>query len=490
MKKIRGAVTLILLIVFLFTGSIGASAAEYGTYFDSMIRFMQGMFYKDVSDEEALKAALKGMFSALDPYSDFYDPEETEALNNSLNGNFVGIGAGLEKTDKGVKITKVYEGSPAEKVGVYEGDIITAVDGNSVLDKDAEAVAAIIRGTEGTWVRISILRGDKTKEFSIVRGVVTISPVEYRLEGDKAYILIDSFGLGTSERFSKALAEADKSKIQKIILDLRGNGGGYVDEAVKIAEQLIPPGVITTLAYKSDEMSDRVYSATKTHPDYIVAVLVNKGTASASEILAGALEDAGNGYLIGQNTFGKGIFQNMFCVLTPEAFLKYSELHGDEYVTELQWMSYYGVFPDKDEILGTVKLTTGHYLTPKGRAIHGIGLKPAVILPDAATPNGVVLSSVKFLSSTTPISINQYDVEVYQTESILKAGGFFTGTPDRQFDTETQDAVKRFQEKFALAPSGIIDIKTRDQLNKTLLELRSDNDKQYTKAVELLNWFR
>ncbi len=489
MKTLRKVIALSLMVVLLFSGTIKASAVEYGSYFDTMLQFMRGMYYKDVTDEDGLKAALKGMFSALDPYSSFYDREETEALNSSLNGNFVGIGAGLEKGDKGIRITKVYEGSPAEAVGVQEGDIITAVDGSSVVDKDAETVAAAIRGEEGTWVRLTILRGDKTKEFSIKRGLVTINPILYRLEGDVAYIRIDSFSLGTSNRFNEALEEANKNKIHRIILDLRGNGGGYVDEAVKVAEQLIPPGVVTTLDYKSEEMLDRVYYAKKSHPDYIVAVLVDKGTASASEILAGALEDAGNGFLLGQNTYGKGVFQNLFTILTPEAYLKYSELYGDQYVTELQWMSYYGVFPDNDEILGTVKLTTGHYLTPKGRAINGIGLAPVITLPDPSAPNGVDLSSVSILSNTVPMAIDQYDIGVYHAEKVLKAAGYLSTTADRYFDSATQEAIKQYQKAYKLPQTGIIDIKTRDQLNKTLIELRNNNDKQYAKAVELLNWF-
>lgn len=490
MNRFKGVISLALIIVFLFAGSMGASAQEYGPYFESMLQFVQEMYYKDLTDEEGLKAALKGMLAGLDKYSAFYDNHEMEAFNSSLNGNYVGIGAGLEKSDSHIKITKVYEGSPAEKAGILEGDLITAVNGVSVFDKDAETVATAIRGDAGTTVRITIIRENLTKEFSIVRGTVSINPVMSRIEGENAYIRIDSFGAGTAAKFNKAMDEVDKNSIRKIILDLRGNPGGYVDEATAVAEKLMPPGIITTLDYKSDVMTDQVYSSNETHPDYIVAVLVDEGSASASEILAGALEDAGNGFLIGQNTYGKGVFQNLFSVLTPEAYEKYNKLYGEKFVTEIQWLNYDGVFPKQDEILGTVKLTTGHYLTPKGRAIDSIGLKPAVALPNPTNPNNVDLSSINFLSNSEPITINIYDAEVYNIERVLKAAGYLTTTADKQFDTATQDAVKKYQANAKLPVTGTIDVNTRDQLNKTLLELRNKNDPQYTKAVEILNWFK
>jgi carboxyl-terminal processing protease len=477
-------------MVFIFSGSIGVQAEDYSSYFNSMLKFVQEMYYKDLTDEEGLKAAISGLLSGLDRYSAFFDREELEAYTNSINGNYVGIGAGLEKSGTYIKINKIYEGSPAEKAGIHEGDIITSVDGKSVEGMEAEDAAANIRGDEGTAVRISVLRADKKLEFSVVRGIVSINPVQYRLEGKKAYIRIDSFGSGTAANFGRAMAEVDKNEIKRIILDLRGNPGGYVDEAVEVAKKLIPPGVITTLDYKSEAMPDKVYYSDEKHPDYIVAVLTDENTASASEILAGALEDAGNGFLIGQKTFGKGVFQNMFNVLTPEAYKKYSELYGSEYISEIEWLSYEGVAPKEDEILGAAKITTGHYLTPKGRTIDGIGLKPLIELPDAIFPNDVDLSLVKALANSVDLTVSSYNDEVYNAEKILRASGYFSETADRQFDSKTQEAVKKYQAEKKLPVTGNIDLKTREQMNRTLSDLININDKQYSKALEILSWFK
>lgn len=489
MSKLKKTFCLILVTIFVFTGAFEARAENYGSYFDSMLRFVREMYYKDLTDEAGLKAAIKGLFSALDKYSEFYDKEELESYTNNLNGNYVGIGAGLQKIDSTIKIIKIYEGSPAEKGGLHESDLITAVDGQSVSGMQAEDVASIIRGEEGSTVRITILRKDKTLEFSIVRGVVNIIPVQYNIDANSAYIRMETFGSGVADYFNEAMAEADKENIKKIILDLRGNPGGYVDEAVNVARRLIPPGIVTTLDYKSENITDRVFSSYKANPGYIVAVLVDENTASSSEILAGALEDSGTGFLVGQKTFGKGVFQSMFNVLTPEAYKKYSELYGSEYVSEIEWLSYEKILPKADEILGAVKITTGHYLTPKGRAIDGIGLKPLVSLPNPTFPNGIDLTLVKALKNSDILTVSDYNDEVFRAERILKASGHLTETADKQFDAKTQEAVRKYQTEKKIPVTGNIDMKTRDQLNKTLTDLIHINDKQYSKALEILNWF-
>jgi carboxyl-terminal processing protease len=490
MKKIKGIIAVILVLVFVIAGNVSVWAADYGSYFNSMLKFIQDMYYEGLTDQDGLKAALKGMMSVLDDYSAFYDKEETEALNNTLNGNFTGIGAALEKFDRYIVIVKIYENSPAEKAGLIEGDIITAVNGESVADKDPTQVAAMIRGEEGTVVNITIKRGSIVKDFSIIRGVVNINPVRYRIEGKTAYIKIESFSSGASQKFNEALSAINKNKIRKIILDLRGNPGGYVNEAVNIAKKLIPPGIVTTLDYKSDKISDQTYISNQKNPFYILAVLVDQKTASASEILAGAIEDSESGFLIGQNTFGKGVFQSIYSVLTPEAFLKYSKLYGEQYVTNNEWMSYYGVIPDPDEILGTIKLTTGYYLTPKGRKIDGVGLKPNFEVANPADSLGLDLAAAGLLSNTGTIEMDHYSNDVYNAEMILKASGYLTSTPDRKFGFDTAEAVENYQKDKNLQPTGKIDIKTRDFLNKTLLELRNTKDLQYAKAVELLGIFK
>lgn len=487
MKKLKGFVSLILVICFIFAVSPITNAQEYGSYLEAMLGFMTEMYYEGFTEEEALTAALKGMFAQLDDYSAYYDKEETQIYINSLNNTYQGIGASLESSDTGIKVVEVFEDSPAEKSGLRPGDIIIAVDGKSVVGMDAASAATLIRGEAGTEVRLTIIRDGRQTDLSIIRGSVTNKSVNYRIEGRIGYISIDSFDKGTSKEFNIAIEAINKAGIKKIILDLRGNPGGYVDEAVAVARKLIPEGIVTTLDYKSENYNDKVYRSYGNHSDYIIAVLVDENSASASEILAGALEDSGAGFLVGQTTFGKGVFQNIFSILTPEAYNKYNKIYGTNYVTDIEWMTYHGVFPDDDEIIGSVKLTTGHYLTPRGRSINGIGLKPSFVEPNPSTPGGIYISRVAPVNEN--VELNSYSNDVFNAEKILKAAGYLD-TADRLFDDKTLEAVKKYQADNKLPVTGKLETATMNKLNETLNELRKNNDKQYTKALEVLSLFR
>jgi carboxyl-terminal processing protease len=222
MNKIKKIAFAVIMILSIFIMPLSAQSADYGSYLNAAVDFMQDLFYQDMNDLESLKAALRGMFGGLDDYSGFYDNEETEALMQSLEGNFVGIGAGLEKDASGCRIIKVYDDSPAQKAGLYEGDVITSVNGVSTLNKDAEQVASEIRGEEGTQVRLTIRRPGENadREFTLTRALVKIKSVFYRIEGDIAYIRIDTFNSNTAESFNKAMDVVDAGKIKKIMLDL------------------------------------------------------------------------------------------------------------------------------------------------------------------------------------------------------------------------------------------------------------------------------
>jgi len=489
MRKLKAFVSIVLVVCIIYAAAPVASAV-YDSYLGSMLEFMTEMYYKGLTDEEGLITALKGMFSGLDEYSGLYDREEMAAWYTNLDNSYVGIGAVLENHKDGIRIVEVFADSPAEKAGLKPNDIITAVDGKNVAGMDSTTVAAMIRGEEGTTVKLTIMRGDSRLDFSIVRGTVIRRTVYYRIEDKTGYIKISSFSDGTSDEFSDVMDVMDKNGIKKIILDLRGNSGGYVDEAVAVANELIPKGVITRLDYKSELLNDHTYYADGKHPEYLIAVLVDEGTASASEILAGAIEDSGTGFLVGQKTFGKGIFQSMFPVLTPEAYYKYKLLYGDSYVSQIEWLGYYGVMASEDEILGTVKITTGYYLTPKGRNIHEKGLTPSVTADNPTHPNGIVLSEITPLSGTGAIRPDAYNDEVYDAERILVASGYLKAVPDRLFDKDTVDAVKKYQADMKIPVTGTIDARTKEKLNSTLYELRNKNDEQYAKAVEFLGLFR
>lgn len=486
MKKLA---TILVLCVLLLTSTIPAMGMDYGDYLNSALEFMQDMYYLDIDDEEALKAALKGMFGELDPYSGFYDNQETQMINDSLQGSFVGIGASLEKCDEGVRIVRVYEDSPAERAGLRDGDIILAVDGVSTFGKEPAAVAAEIRGEKGTTVTLTILRQSDKLDIAVQRDQVVLNPVVWRVEGDIAYIYIESFTDNAGDSFNKAMDEIARRGITKILLDLRDNPGGYVDEVVAVARRIVPEGLITKLDFKSERLTDKEYYSDLKHSPYILAVLVNENTASAAEILAGAIQDSGRGVLIGQKTYGKGVVQNMFTVLTPEAYAKYSKKYNVHYITALEWLAYQGVIPDPDDFLGTIKITTGHYLTRNGRVIHGVGLAPDIEVAGRILPNGIDLALVSPLNNTGTLTLYAYGDDVLQAEKILRAAGYFNGTPDRKMDQETQEAIRKFQAENRIPETGDIDTQTRDKLNERLDTLRTEYDLAYMRGLSLLKAF-
>lgn len=486
MKK---AAAILILCIMLLMPLTSAMAMDYGDYLNSAVEFMQDMYYLDMDDEEALKAALKGIFGGLDPYSSFYDREESQRLTESLEGSFSGIGIAIERCPEGVRITKVYDGSPAEGAGLWEGDIILAVNGVSTYGKDADVVASEIRGEEGTTVTLTIQRQSSRMDVAIKRGIVVINPVVWRIEGDVAYIHIDTFNSNTGRKFSEAMEQIKQAGITKILLDLRDNPGGFVDEAVDVARKLVPEGLITRLDFRSERLSDTEYYSSLKNSPYLVAVLVNENTASAAEILAGAIQDSGKGVLVGQKTYGKGVVQNMFSVLTPQAYAKYSRQYGLKFITEIEWLVYQGIFLSPNEILGTISITTGHYLTRNGRQIHGVGLAPDVEAANRTLPNGIDLMLVGRLTNDKTLTLNDYGNDVDQAERILRAAGYFEGVPDKLLDEETQAAIKKFQSSEKIRVTGNIDATTRDRLNMLLDTLRTQHDPQYVKGMEVLKMF-
>jgi len=486
MKK---AAAILILCIMLLMPLTSAMAMDYGDYLNSAVEFMQDMYYLDMDEEEALKAALKGIFGGLDPYSSFYDREESQRLTESLEGSFSGIGIAIERCPEGVRITKVYNGSPAEGAGLWEGDIILAVNGVSTYGKDADVVASEIRGEEGTTVTLTIQRQSSRMDVAIKRGIVVINPVVWRIEGDVAYIHIDTFNSNTGRKFSEAMEQIKQAGITKILLDLRDNPGGFVDEAVDVARKLVPEGLITRLDFRSERLSDTEYYSSLKNSPYLVAVLVNENTASAAEILAGAIQDSGKGVLVGQKTYGKGVVQNMFSVLTPQAYAKYSRQYGLKFITEIEWLVYQGIFLSPNEILGTISITTGHYLTRNGRQIHGVGLAPDVEAANRTLPNGIDLMLVGRLTNDKTLTLNDYGNDVDQAERILRAAGYFEGVPDKLLDEETQAAIKKFQSSEKIRVTGNIDATTRDRLNMLLDTLRTQHDPQYVKGMEVLKMF-
>ncbi len=304
---------------------------------------------EDISEEAVADGIYRGMVESLgDAYSTYFTQEELAALRQHTQGIYYGIGASvsLDVTISYPRIVKVYEGSPAEEAGLREEDIIYEVGGETTYGLDLTEVVSRIKGDEGSYVTLTIVREGESDYLSIdvQRRKLNVPTVEYEmLEEGMAYILISEFDEITVDQFAEALAVARGNGMKGMILDLRGNPGGSLDSVVSIAQKMLPEGLIV---YTEDKYGQRnVYNCNgERQLEVPLVVLINGASASASEILAGAVKDYGIGTLVGTTTFGKGIVQSVIGLNDGSA----------------------------------VKLTISSYFTPKGNNIHGIGIEPDV----------------------------------------------------------------------------------------------------------------
>ena len=310
-------------------------------------------FYKDV-DADLLEIGMyKGLFSGLeDVYSAYMTKDEYEAWKASALGEFEGIGITFAQDDNGdFVILNTITGSPAAKAGLSAGDLILQVDGKEFTD--LETLGTAIRGDAGSKVEVTYQRDSKEYTISLIRAKIVTESVSYKLRKDNiGYIKITGFEDQTSEDFAAALRDLEVKGAKGLIIDLRNNGGGLVDEGVQIADKLMGKGTITYLQDRNGKKEYYESDAQKTSLPYVV--LVNDGTASTSEIVAAAIKDSDDGQLVGMTTFGKGIVQST------------SQL------------------PDGDAI----KLTIKQYFSPLGITIHKIGVTPDFVIKDNPNVDG------------------------------------------------------------------------------------------------------
>lgn len=312
-------------------------------------QLIDGSYLGDV-DEDALQSGIyKGYINGLaDPYSVYYDKEETEQLLETTSGEYSGIGAVLSQNRETgiITILQVYDDSPAEKAGIKDNDILYKVEGEEVTGVDLTEVVSNIKGEEGTEVKMTVLRGDANDEVEVaaVRGKVEAQTVKYEMkDGEVGYIRVSEFDSVTYDQYKAAIEDLEGQGMKGLIVDLRNNPGGNLATVCDMLDLMLPEGLIV---YTEDKDGNRSEETSDEEHQFKLpmTVLVNGNSASASEIYAGAVQDYGLGEIIGTQTYGKGVVQQIFDL--------------------------------KD---GTcVKLTIAEYFTPKGRNINGKGITPDV----------------------------------------------------------------------------------------------------------------
>lgn len=302
-----------------------------------------------VDDVALMRGAINGMMQSLgDEHSTYMDPTTYKEANQSLEGSYEGIGAYVDTTNDYLTITSPIPGSPAEAAGLLPGDQIIAIDGADMTGIDAEIARQKVLGPAGTTVHLTVARKeeDKPLEFDITRAKIDIASASGKmLDNGIAYIQVTTFGSNTTSELLSALNELMPQKPKGIILDLRNNGGGYLQTAVEVASQFMSDGVVLYEQYGDGTRNTYTVEpgGLATDTSIPMVVLINEGSASASEIVAGALQDTGRAKLVGTVSYGKGSVQNWI------------PLSGDN---------------------GAVRITIAKWLTPKERTIHKIGLTP------------------------------------------------------------------------------------------------------------------
>jgi len=494
MKNQNLVVLIILSLVMLLLAPLGsaipanAADAADNSYLQEMMHFIKDRYYFEVNEEQITQGALKGMFQGLDDYSDFFTREEAQVMLESVEGNYEGIGVALSKVDNYIVITRVFPSSPAESAGLLSGDRLVTVDKKDVLGYSVEKVSTLIRGPKDSLVNLGIVRNGikNVVEFRVKREDIKLNPVRYENRGGIGYIAIDSFNSNTAEFLVTVLEAAEKDGISKLVLDLRDNTGGEVTQAVAVARHFVPAGPITTIKFKAAGMKDKVYTSELSAPPYKLVVLVNGMTASASEIVAGAIQDSQAGVLLGSKTYGKARVQAIIPLLSPEAYQKYARLYPDTSLDSNEMLIHHGIQATDREIMGWAKITTGIYTTPSGKYIDGQGLLPDIKVSDPTPLNGWEISNLMPLEKSGKPALNSSSLEVYNAEKILSASGYELDKPDMTLDIKTFNAIKKFQQEQRLYPSGILDFTTQEALNRKRQELINCYDQQYARAVEYL----
>lgn len=320
-------------------------------------------YLEDVEEEELEKGVYSGLLDSLgDPYSVYYSAEELKEMQDKTEGIYYGIGAyiGIDTNTSLPRITGIIDGTPAQESGLRAGDLLYKVDGNEVQGLELTQVVSQVKGEEGTTVHLTIVREGEQDylEIDVVRRKVESPTISYRMLDERiGYIQITEFDTVTLDQFTEALAVCRGSGMQGLILDLRGNPGGNLTTVCDIAREILPKGLIVYTEDKNGKRTEYSCDGDKQMKEELV-VLVDSGSASASEILAGAVKDYGTGTLVGTTTFGKGIVQRIITLSDGSA----------------------------------VKLTVSNYYTPKGNNIHKIGIAPDVEEPfdgDAYYNDGV-----------------------------------------------------------------------------------------------------
>jgi carboxyl-terminal processing protease len=405
-RKAKLSLSLFLVVIFLFGFYMGAQGKrvisptndkeiyEYLKTFSDVIDLVKKNYVEETKDKDLMYSAIKGILESLDPHSSFLPPDMYKDMQTETKGEFGGIGIEITIKDGFPTVITPIEDTPAYKAGIKSGDHIIRIDGKPTKNMGLVDVVKMIRGAKGKPVGLTIVREGTpgVKEYSVVRDVIVVKSVKFRmLEDNYGYIRIAQFQERTAKDLDNAIKELEKNNkgtpLKGLILDLRNDPGGLLEQAVEVSDKFLSDNVIVSIEGRNKEENKMKFYAKNKNGDYLgpLVVLVNEGSASASEIVAGALQDYKRAIVVGAKTFGKGSVQTIFPL-------------GDG---------------------SAVRLTTAKYFTPKGRSIQAEG-----ITPDIAVDNNMVKAKEKIV----PLKEKDLEKRNEAEKNIIKLEDFNTKT--------------------------------------------------------------
>lgn len=429
-------------------------------FLKKLVKYVDEQYAEDIDYEKIVDEVYSGFFEALDPYSTYFTRDgEYDEFVEAVSGEYSGIGVVITTKDNQCVIISAMAEGPSYEAGIKSGDVIVKVDDVDVTESTSEYVVNLLRGEPGTKVKVGIKRQGYAEnlQFEITRETIKLSSVSHEVkENNIGYIRILSFDSNTGDEFKEALEKLREENITSLIIDLRDNGGGYINTALEVAETLIPEGPIMHFETKGEITN--TYESETPQIDIPVVVLVNGGTASASEIVTGAIQDSNTGTIVGTQTFGKGSAQSS------------TNLKNG----------------------GGMKLTVAHFLTPNKNVIHQKGITPDIIIENKANPDleALVKEAKEFapmIESEKP-TLNDQGLNVYGAQQRLAFLGYDKVQATGILDEGTFEAIKHFQSANDIFPYGALDHTTRDLLNTEVVDYLTnmDSDTQLEKAIEIL----
>lgn len=422
-------------------------------FMQKVVEFVKDNYLYDVSYDEIVDGMYEGVFDKLDKYSEYYSPKEYKSFREELSGEFTGVGIQIQKEGNYISVVTPLKGSPAAEAGIKAKDKIVSVDGEDITGFTTREAAELIKGKAGTSVRLGILRAGEELFFNIKRDVITISSVNAEmLTDDIGYIEITQFNDNTLGLFAQEIGAFDRDEVHKLVIDLRNNPGGSLDTVIEMLTFFVPKGPVAHIEYANGETNE--YKSSLEVDTFDIAVLVNEGSASASEIFAGAVQDRDAGTVIGTKTYGKGTVQSLYPLRNGAG----------------------------------IKLTMAEYFTANKNKVEGIGITPDIIIEDTFEEKDIDISNIPELDKYRKPKVGIVGLDVLGAEMVLSLLDYNVTGPDGIFDETLERELKKYQEDKGLYSYGVLDYTTQESLTQSLEDfLKSDKvDEQLEEAIDVL----